>query len=110
MGNPTIVATVSVADLLKFLGLLDRVQDGDDRAHVQITDDREAPPLGDLLTAAEASALLGIKTSTWAKRKQLGWTKQFEVFRPMGQRRYARALIERYLAGEADIRFGRRRP
>lgn len=61
-----------------------------------------------LLNAKEVCALLGIKHSTWANRKKLGWHKQFQTTRPIGQRQYARVLVERFINGEMTNQFGRR--
>lgn len=62
-----------------------------------------------VMNASEVMALLGIKPTAWRARKLSGWTKQFEVSRPVGQRRYARVLVERHINGEPTNQYGRRR-
>lgn len=52
----------------------------------------QLPPMN----AKEVCERLGIGHETWAQRKRIGWHLQFEVRRPMGQRRYSRVLVERY--------------
>lgn len=63
----------------------------------------------ELLNAKECCQRFGIGHSTWAKRKKRGWTRQFEVKRPEGQKRYAKVLVEQFIKGESTVQIGRMR-
>lgn len=52
---------------------------------------------------------LGISERTFYRLKKRGQFKVFEVARPIGQRRYSRVLVDRYLAGESPAVLGGRR-
>lgn len=64
--------------------------------------------MNDLLNVNELAAALG--HSRWwvsrMKRQHPNWIKQFEVSRPMGQRRYSRVLVERFNAGASVAAIG----
>jgi hypothetical protein len=64
----------------------------------------EAAPLN----ATELMAALGLKKSRFHQLRQQGAFRAFEVKRPIGIRRYSRALVEAHLAGESVTRLGRR--
>lgn len=61
-----------------------------------------------LMNAKEVAALLGISHGTWATWKKRGVFKRLEVKQPIGQRRYSRALVDRYISGDAISSYGRR--
>ena len=72
-------------------------------------DDRREWP--ELLNASELQQRLCISEAKFRQVKRDGHLRMFEVSRPLGQRRYSRVLVERYLAGEsASVLGGRRRP
>lgn len=58
------------------------------------------------LNGKELARALGISETTYHQRRRLGLYRALEVSRPVGQRRYSRALVERYLAGESIAAFG----
>ena len=62
----------------------------------------------DLLNASEFMARLGLKKSRFHVLRALGKFKAFEVCRPIGNRRYARVLVDQYVAGESVAKLGRR--
>lgn len=63
-----------------------------------------------LLNDTELRKALGISERTFYRLKKRGAFRMFEVARPMGQRRYAATLVDRFTAGEsATILGGRRR-
>jgi hypothetical protein len=60
-----------------------------------------------LLNQTELATVLGV-TRDWINRHRTSpKVTQFEVKQPMGQRKYARALVEKFLAGESVVRFGK---
>ena len=64
---------------------------------------------GELLTATELMARLGLKKSAFYRREQAGQFKHLEVTRPIGARRYSTVLVDRFLAGESTVQLGGRR-
>lgn len=63
----------------------------------------------DLLNGTELAQKLGYSETQFLKFKREGKFRMFEVKRPLGQRRYSRALVEQYLAGESTVAIGGRR-
>lgn len=61
-----------------------------------------------LLNAKELARELGIKHSAFAVWKKAGKLRQFEVARPLGQRRYSPALVAEYKAGRSIVQLVRR--
>jgi hypothetical protein len=60
-----------------------------------------------LLNQTELATVLGV-TRDWINRHRTSpQVTQFETRQPMGQRKYARALVEKFLAGESVVRFGK---
>lgn len=62
-----------------------------------------------LLNARETARLLGVSERTFHRLARLGHWRMCEVARPLGQRRYSRALVEQYGRGQTMNAFGRRR-
>lgn len=63
----------------------------------------------ELLTDQELMARVGLKKSRFYELKaQKAW-KFLETARPVCGRRYAKVLVDRYLAGESVSQFGQRR-
>lgn len=60
------------------------------------------------LNTNELAAALGLHPSTLSRIKKThrAWVQQFEVARPIGQRRYAPAKVAAYLAGKSLVRIG----
>lgn len=63
----------------------------------------------ELLNAKELAARLGVSGNKFHDLRRRGLLRMFEVSRPLGRRKYARVLVERYLAGESMSTFGERR-
>lgn len=60
------------------------------------------------MNGKELAAALGY-SDEWLsrlKRKDPAFVRRFEVTQPVGQRRYARALVEQYLAGRSLVAIG----
>lgn len=62
-----------------------------------------------LLNDTELRQALGIGVTKFYELKKAGKFRIFEVSRPLGQRRYARAKVEQFAAGEAMAVLGGRR-
>ncbi len=63
----------------------------------------------DLLTATELMARVGLKRSQFHLYRRRGLYRHLEVARPVGQRKYSRVLVEKFLAGEPVTRLMQRR-
>lgn len=61
-----------------------------------------------LLNATELMALVGLKHSRFHELRKTGAFKHLETLRPLGQRRYSKILVDRYLAGMSTVQLGRR--
>ncbi len=62
-----------------------------------------------LLTARDVMRRLGLSTSSFYRREKAGQFKFLMVTRPFGSRRYSRAKLEQFLAGESTVTFGGRK-
>ena len=62
----------------------------------------------ELLNATEFRQRLGLGSTRFYELRALGKFKAFEVCRPIGNRRYARVLVDQYVAGESVAKLGRR--
>jgi predicted site-specific integrase-resolvase len=63
--------------------------------------------MSDLLNGKQLAEALGIKHSAFHVWKKAGKLRQFEVTRPLGQRRYSAALVADYKAGRSMTQFRR---
>jgi hypothetical protein len=68
-----------------------------------LVEDREP----DLLNARELMARVGLKASRFYALERQGFWKFLETKRPLGHRRFARVLVEKYLAGESAVQLRR---
>ncbi|MEO8483103.1 MAG: hypothetical protein ABI634_12890 [Acidobacteriota bacterium] len=65
--------------------------------------------VSDVVSPTELMQRLGIKKSQFFALQKQGAFRMFEFSRPIGSRRYARVLVDRYFTGESVGQFGRRR-
>lgn len=85
----------------------------DNGTHAAPTPDSARPtsavPTGrpDLLTPGDLRVILGLKHSVFHQHQKRGAFKHLEVKRPIGLRRYSRALVEQFVAGESTVPIGR---
>lgn len=62
-----------------------------------------------LLNNRELMQALGISERTFYRMEKDGKFRRFLTAMPLGQKKYAKALVDRYLAGESLSQFGSRR-
>jgi hypothetical protein len=62
-----------------------------------------------LLTPAEVMKLLGIPKGTFFRYQRRGFFRYAEAAKPMGTRKYVKARLENWVAGESTVQFGRKR-
>lgn len=63
----------------------------------------------EVIPAAEVMRRIGLKKSRFYALEKQGKFRMLEVSRPIGTRRYARVLVDRYVAGESVSQYGKRR-
>lgn len=66
-------------------------------------DGRQRP---DLLRPCDLMKRLGLTSSPFYARQKRGEFKHLEVKRPVGARRYSRALVDEMVAGLSTVRLG----
>lgn len=60
----------------------------------------------DLLTNRHLMKRLGLQKSQFYVLQKQGKFRHLEVRRPVGTRRYSRALVDQFVAGESTVRLG----
>ena len=61
------------------------------------------PP--DAVTARELMERIGLKKSAFYKREKANEFKHLRLERPVGARKYSRALVEKFFRGESTVEF-----
>lgn len=61
----------------------------------------------ELLSPRDLIQRFGLSEQSFYSYQRRGAFKHLEVSRPIGVRRYSKVLVDRYLAGQSTVRFGR---